>query len=184
MEVDIIQCGSSKTPKIKVVLTSLGCNVNVYELEKLGEYVQNKPLVISGAPILLTEIDSTDLIKEFDFIKTAKYPILGICFGHQVIGMQFGAKVERCNDARSDQIIQLTQDHDLFRGMNEKPIFNEDHCECISLPKNFNLLASSVICDVEAMAHKDKSLIGVQFHPETSDENGIQFFENWLKIIT
>jgi GMP synthase-like glutamine amidotransferase len=60
--------------------------------------------------------------------------------------------------------------------------FKEDHCECISLPENFNLIASSENCEVEMMEHQTKKIIGVQFHPEVSGNNGEWFFDQFLKM--
>jgi GMP synthase (glutamine-hydrolysing) len=64
---------------------------------------------------------------------------------------------------------------DLFRA-------DEDHCEGITLPDQFILLARSRSYDVEAMKHREKDIYGVQFHPETSNEPGRKIAHNFLKL--
>jgi len=58
----------------------------------------------------------------------------------------------------------------------------EDHCECISLPPNFELIATSDACVNEAMAHPAKSIMGMQFHPEVSGNFGAILIENFIGL--
>jgi GMP synthase (glutamine-hydrolysing) len=56
----------------------------------------------------------------------------------------------------------------------------EDHCESISIPVGFELLASSDECINEAMQHKNKMIYGLQFHPEVSGNFGRVIIENFV----
>jgi GMP synthase (glutamine-hydrolysing) len=58
----------------------------------------------------------------------------------------------------------------------------EDHCESISLPKGFKLLAVSDACVNEAMCHASKPWMGVQFHPEVSGNQGTLLIENFVNL--
>jgi GMP synthase (glutamine-hydrolysing) len=58
----------------------------------------------------------------------------------------------------------------------------EDHCESISIPEEFELVANSDECINEVMQHEKKSLYGVQFHPEVSGNHGAIIFENFIQL--
>ena len=58
----------------------------------------------------------------------------------------------------------------------------EDHCETVSIPSDFNLIAVSDACVNEGMQHKEKLIFGVQFHPEVSGNMGTLIIENFVNI--
>lgn len=180
MRIKVIDCGSSKVPMIVKMLEELGMYV---ESQKLNSYsfTNENAIIISGAPILLTEVNHQPYLEYFQPIINSNIPLLGICFGHQLIGLHYGAKISRCEEDRKNQIINFHTLSKLGRDLRGEMVFNEDHCECISLPLDFKLIASSSVCEVEMMEHSTKNIYGVQFHPETSGENGkkiVQLFIN------
>lgn len=111
--------------------------------------------------------------EELSFIGDAinlKIPILGICFGHQLLGKYFGVNIKR-KELKGGLIeIELVQDDVLFRGITNHmmPVSHSEHVS--ALPINFELLATSDYCKIQAMKHKDMDVYGVQFHP-CYDEN-------------
>jgi GMP synthase (glutamine-hydrolysing) len=180
----VINCGSSKTPNIISMVKTSGHATTEIQLEELEQtdFTLYNGIIISGAPLLLTEISPLPYLKQFSFLKTIEIPVLGICFGHQVLGMLHNATIERCSEDRANQTINILQQNVLFEGLSVTAVFCEDHCECISLPHNFKLIASSTTCKVEAMAHVSKPLFGVQFHPEVSSENGLKLIRNFCGL--
>ncbi len=180
----IIDCGSSKTKKILNVLDDLEISNEIIRMENMKEIIKDKlskitGIIISGAPVILTEIDETHYLKKFDFIKKLNIPVLGICFGHQILGLLFGSKIARGSEVRRKQSISFVLNDPLFNNIKNNSKFIEDRCECISLPKNFILLAKSETCNNEAMKHKHKNIYGIQFHPETSGEIGKVIIKNF-----
>lgn len=177
----IIDCGSSKVPKIEEAVSAAGQECVTIEPSDIAETELRIPMysgiIISGAPILLTEVESAPYLQQFSPILNWSLPILGICFGHQILGMLHGAEVYRCDESRTDLDIEIKADHFLFE--NTSTTFNEDHCEAISVPEGWTNLASSSICQNEAMAHPSAPYYGVQFHPETSGTNGFQLLKNF-----
>ena len=148
-----------------------GCGFNQYE-----------GVIISGSPILLTQTDYTEYLGWFNFIQSIDIPVLGICFGHQIVGLEFGARVFRGPEQRLNQAVEIVERDSLFRGMEKSLIIREDHCEGITLPSNFDLLAKSNYYEVEAMKHKQKNIFGLQFHPEVSGEVGKRILDNFLEL--
>ena len=179
----IIDCGSQKTPFIEeaVDLQMDFQTIGLWDVTKT--HTENKKgVIISGAPILITEIDYTKHLEQFSFLKELTIPVLGICFGHQIIGLLHGALPSRQKEDRDWQTIESLEEHPLFDKLPVEFEMMEDHCESISLPKDFRLLAVSDACVNEGMCHNSKPLFGVQFHPEVSGNQGTLFIENFVNI--
>jgi GMP synthase (glutamine-hydrolysing) len=137
-------------------------------------------IIITGGPTKLSQIDYKKFIKPFEFIKNIDIPILGICLGHQIIGLLYSAKIGHGELISRDEEIQIVQDDSLFINVDKNALFKKEHSEFISLPSGFTLLAKSISCNNEAM--KLDKMYGVQFHPEMSGENGKIIFENFLMM--
>jgi GMP synthase (glutamine-hydrolysing) len=180
----LIDCGSSKTPQIAKQLEEY-IDVQVFGLLdfKDDNLAHFDAIVLSGAPILLTEIDPTPYLLHLSWIKTYNKPLLGICFGHQIIGLLYGARVSKMREDRQFQEIEVVKDDVLFERLPDVFEMQEDHCEHISIPQGFDLLACSDACINEAMKHREKPLYGVQFHPEVSGNYGHVLLANFANIV-
>lgn len=179
----VIDCGSSKSPYIAKCIDEF-MDVKTIPFEELSAVDLSTYLgvVISGAPILLTDIDSASYLDKISWIKSYEKPILGICFGHQLLGLTYGAAVSLQKEDRDWQTIETLQDDALFNMFPKEFKMMEDHCETISIPQNFIHLAVSDACINEAMKHNDKPCYGVQFHPEVSGNLGCLLFDNFTRI--
>lgn len=180
----LIDCGSSKTPAIAQHLDeytdvqTIGLfDFNSSHLEKFDA------IVLSGAPILLTDIDYKPYLEHLSWIKTYQKPLLGICFGHQILGLINGARVSKMREDRGFQEIEVLQDDLLFERLPDVFEMQEDHCEHISVPHGFDLLACSDACINEAMKHKLLPHYGVQFHPEVSGNYGHVLLSNFAGMV-
>lgn len=182
MEVLVINCGSEKTPYILEMLHEQ--ELHLLNIEDDYKFALKKAdaVVISGAPVMVSEDKNKELVQNFSWIRDFEKPILGICFGHQVLGMQYGASAFYCEEDRDTQEIEVVKRHILFENLPNPCAMDEDHCEAIDLPIGFERLGKSKIAENEAMAHITKPFLGVQFHPETSGENGRQLFKNFMKF--
>ena len=179
----IIDCGSSKTKHLEQIVDDYDDLTikALFDFEKKDlEGIDG--VIISGAPILVTEDDPTPYLEKFDWIKTYTKPLFGICFGHQMIGMTFGAFASRIREDRDWQTIGRFEDSPLFNRLPDEILMMEDHCEAISIPANFKLLASSDACVNEAMEHNELPIYGTQFHPEVSGNHGNIVSENFILI--
>lgn len=148
------------------------------------EYTLNcKGIIISGAPILITKSDKEKILEPFRFLKNCNILILGICFGHQIIGMLYGAEIFLGKEVRTEIAIKIIKKSPIFKGINTNTlIVAQDHTEGINLPEGFILLANSEHYPNEAMQHKSKYIFGVQFHPETSSDLAKLMITNFLTL--
>jgi GMP synthase (glutamine-hydrolysing) len=177
----VIDCGSTYIKELPKLLESFKFKlVSFNNLDNIS-FKDFKGIIISGAPILLTKGDKESYLKKFTFLNKINLPVLGICFGHQIIGLLSNATIHMGEEIRYKQEINVIEEDDLFKGLTDF-VFVEDHCEYITLPEEFTLLAKSKTCKNEAMKHKTKPIYSTQFHPEVSGENGKILLKNFINI--
>ncbi len=121
-----------------------------------------------------------------EYLEKADFPILGICAGHQYMGRFFGGEVEpsKVPEFGKIKLVLLKENESLFEGVTKKSIVWESHNDEVTrLPNDFELLAESENCKIQAMHHKNKPFYGLQFHPEVEHtEYGEKIFKNFVKI--
>jgi GMP synthase (glutamine-hydrolysing) len=179
----IIDCGSKNTIYIEECVDQF-MDFETIQIHALSDkdLKKKKGIIISGAPLLITEMDMEIYLDKISFIKQTTIPVLGICFGHQLIGLSFGAFGSRMKDDRGTQLIEIFEESPLFDKLPSEIEMIEDHCESISIPANFKLIASSDACINESMQHTSLPLFGVQFHPEISGNHGRVLFDNFIRL--
>ncbi len=179
----LIDFGSSKAPFISNAVDEFMDVTTVGFLDFTEDDLANvQGVILSGAPLLVTEIDMSTYIASMNWIKATELPVLGICFGHQLLGILHGAFASRMKADRDWQTIEAFEDSPLLDRLPDEFQMMEDHCETISIPQGFDLIASSDACVNEMMQHKTKPLFGVQFHPEVSGNHGRVLIENFVKV--
>lgn len=132
------------------------------------------------AAVLVTGSPSSVLERRPWMVETGAYllkaaekavPVLGVCFGHQLLADALGAPLQKNPRGREFGAInvELTaegQRHPLFRGLPAKPTFQSTHeDEVVAVPEGATLLAGNAFSAVQAF-QMGAHLIGVQFHPE------------------
>ncbi|MEI8192630.1 MAG: hypothetical protein EBR91_00600 [Flavobacteriia bacterium] len=179
----IIDCGSQKTPDIESAVDEY-CDFDTVPFFEVDESQLStySGVIFSGAPILITEEDVDPFLSKINWVKEATMPILGICFGHQIIGLLFEAQGDRMKECRGYNEIEQFVDSPLLDRLPAIFEMMEDHCEGISIPKDFVLVANSDDCINEVMQHESKPIYGVQFHPEVSGNYGYILIENFVRI--
>lgn len=152
------------------------------------EFTLYDVIVLSGSQRKFAEPGIMDTFThEIDFIKTTDKPMLGICFGHQLLSMAFGADIIDMG-VKFDgyYMVQPVSDSELFDGLPAKFLVRESHEEMVvDVPFDFELLASSPNCPIEVIKNGKMPIFGVQFHPERFDDEhpaGKLILENFFKL--
>jgi GMP synthase (glutamine-hydrolysing) len=179
----LLDCGSKKTSLIAQCVDEF-MDIQIVELLSFEPHhlLEKKGVILSGAPLLITEINLAPYLDKISWISATALPVLGVCFGHQLIGIAFGSFGSRMREDRSWQTIEVFESCSLFQKLPNEIEMMEDHCESISIPPGFDLVASSDVCVNEAMQHKTRPIFGVQFHPESSGNHGKIVLENFITL--
>ena len=118
----------------------------------------------------------------FRWIQRFDKPILGICAGHHITGFMYGSKILRSEEPESgDFEVETIKAHPLFEGLPNSFKVKQMHNDSVTLPNEFELLATSKTCRNQLMKHKQKPLYTCQFHPEFYNHDLIRNFINLCK---
>ena len=110
-------------------------------------------------------------------------PILGICYGMQLMTHTLGGNVSKANTREYGATkVNIDNTSSLFQGFENTNVFLMSHTDFVSvIPNGFQTIASTEHCPNAAMENKEKNLYGIQFHPEVNlSINGTQVIKNFL----
>lgn len=140
-----------------------------------------KGIILSGGP---SSVFSFRAPKFNQGIFKQKIPILGICYGHQLISHYFGGRVIPIQVKEYGKtILNVKDNRDLFRGLGKKKetvwMSHGDSIE--KKPPGFKILGSTKYCEVAAMADRARKIYSTQFHPEvTHTKHGQDILKNFV----
>lgn len=192
----IIDNGSQYTHLIKRNMRDLGKESKILQNKGEGRIIEAaslnpKAIILSGGPSSVTLGDngaSAQIIQKI-WKKEEGWgdiPLLGLCYGHQLIAYELGGEVRKGSSAEYGfGRIFVDSEDTLFRGVpSEFKGWVSHFDEVKKMPKGFVSLAHSDTCAVEAMKHTERNIFGCQFHPEVwHTENGEKILENFLSTI-
>ena len=184
-------------------LSKLDCLV-VHQTEVVGadlDRPQVKAILISGRSKTLSRARDEQF---YELIRTTKIPLIGFCGGCQLIGQAYAAKVGPMRKLREGEKdlgptyhpgmykewgfmkVQVGKADPLFASLTPELTVKEMHAfQMLDPPKEFDLLASTAECRVQAVKHRQRVLYGVQFHPEAYDDDhpdGRALLANFFRI--
>jgi len=124
-----------------------------------------KGLIISGGPDSVYETDSSRIDPA---ILAQGSAVLGICYGQQLMAHELGGHVRKGTKGEYGlAVLERTKPHALFADLNgDSQVWMNHRDQVESVPDGFDVLAKTDTCAVAAMAHRDRPLMAVQFHPE------------------
>jgi GMP synthase (glutamine-hydrolysing) len=183
-KIAVVDFGGQYAHLIANRVRRLGMYGEIYPFE--GFSPANDPdiagIIFSGGPRSVTENDGYTV--DFDILET-KVPLLGICYGHQLIARLAGGAVAAGSAMEYGLVrVECSPDSTLFKGIAPGQnvwMSHGDHVE--KLPPGFRSIASSEKLETAAFESLDSRVFGVQFHPEvTHTENGMKIIDNFLSL--
>lgn len=183
-KVGVVDFGGQYTHLIARRVRQLGVYSEVVSAQAGGEDLQGfKGLIFSGGPASVYEVDAPQANPA---ILKSGLPILGLCYGHQLVCRDLGGEVKR-GKVHEFGPAELHPDpsHPMFAGMSQTSVVWMSHGDEVSkLPAGFRRIGYTANCDLAAVANDAKKIFGVQFHPEvTHSEEGMLLFKNYLTHI-
>jgi anthranilate synthase/aminodeoxychorismate synthase-like glutamine amidotransferase len=151
-------------------------------LDEIGE-LQPDHIVISPGPGRPEEAGvSVDLIRRFG----PTIPVLGVCLGHQSIGVAFGGQVVRASQLMHGKTSSIQHDgRGVFRGVQQPFVAGRYHSLVVAepLPESLEMAARTDDGTIMGVRHRTYPVHGVQFHPESVlTGEGRQLLRNFLEM--
>jgi GMP synthase (glutamine-hydrolysing) len=138
-----------------------------------------KGIIFSGGPSSVYDSDApVPENKIFDM----NLPLLGICYGHQLIVNKYGGKIKRANKEYGSSLLTIDNDKDLLSGIGESVRAWMSHGdEAEEIPPGFQVIGHTESAKAAAIASEEKSIYGIQFHPEVMHtEQGTEILKNFV----
>ena len=179
----------SFTYNVKHYLNEVGAEVKTFRNDEITikdiNKLQPKAIVLSPGPC--TPNEAGICLKRIEEFKN-KFPILGICLGHQSIGQAFGAKIIKCEEIMHGKIESMAHNgHEIFSDIENNFSATRYHSLVIkrdSLSSEFLITAETEKKIIMGIAHSTLPIYGFQFHPESIGTNvGKKLLKNFLKLI-
>ena len=150
------------------------------EIEEINRRLQIKGMILSGGPYSVYEPEAPKIDLQ---ILNLGIPILGLCYGHQLIAHLLGGKV--MHGAKQEfgiAYISIDKPDEILKGLKSIEKVWMSHGDTVqSLPEGFEVLAHTENCPVAAFRHKERMLYGLQWHPEVAHtENGMAVLRNFV----
>ena len=185
----IIDFGSQFTQLIARRIRELGVFSEIISHKKIkNKNIDStiKGIILSGGPLNVYQIGKYSFDKK---IIENNIPVLGICFGHQILSKLNGGKVKQSKH-REFGLAKIYKKNDslliknFFNNKKSKEVWMSHADQVSRLPKNFKVIASTLNSKFAMIENKKKNYYGVQFHPEvTHTENGKKLFSNFIFLI-
>lgn len=178
--VAVLDFGSQYTQLIVRRVRELGFFAKLYSPDELDEIGKPGAIILSGGPKSTSDADAPDL--DFEKLKSFQVPVLGVCYGMQLLNIKFGGTV-KASDRREYGAAALTPvcHADLYEGIVADSQVWMSHSDTVQdLHDDAEVLATNQHGTVVSLRWPGK-FFGIQFHPEvTHSHDGLRILNNFL----
>ncbi len=178
--VAVLDFGSQYTQLIVRRVRELGFFAKLYAIEDFPNIGQPAAIILSGGPKSTSEPDAPDL--DFEALLAFKVPVLGVCYGMQLLNLKFGGSVE-ASDRREYGPASLFPSacSGLYAGVSASSQVWMSHSDTVKIiPEGARVIASNQHGTPVSLQWNER-FFGIQFHPEvTHSHEGLQILKNFL----
>lgn len=178
--VAVVDFGSQYTQLIVRRVRELGYFAKLYALEEFGEMGKPGAIILSGGPKSTSEADAPDI--DFDRLRAYGAPVLGVCYGMQLLNIKFGGSVE-ASDRREYGPAGLFPKvaEGLYEGISHESQVWMSHSDTVKvIPEGARVLAENQH-GTPVSLQWGEGYFGIQFHPEvTHSHEGLRILHNFL----
>jgi GMP synthase (glutamine-hydrolysing) len=158
----LIECLQNNN--IKYIVASQRLEVN----QLLSKKNEIKGIILSGGPLCLSEELTISSINKNIVALFSNLPVLGICFGFQIMAASYGGKIDSMEQVHQGiKNIKIDITSMIFKGLsNEIDAFESHRDKLVEVPPNFNVISMSSDGIIQGIENMNLKRWGVQFHPE------------------
>jgi len=179
-QITVLDTGGQYTHLIARRVRELGVYADVQASDTSAELLKGrKGIIISGGPGSVYSPETPNIDPA---LPTSEIPILGICYGHQLLAHHLGGKVER-GERGEYGIAHFTVscEDELWNGLSGSQVWMSHFDSVAVVPDGFRVIGSTEVSGVAAMSHPERKLYGIQFHPEVVHTHaGQRILENFV----
>jgi len=177
----VLDFGSQYAHLIAKRIRHLGAYTKIFSPSAKESFLQDaKGIVLSGGP---ASVYSTDIPEFNSNILNLDLPILGLCYGHQLIAKEFGGAIANTGKGEFGKaILQQTSDFPLWQNVSFPNQVWMSHQDSVTkCPPDFEVTGVTESGNVAAMRHRKRRIYTLQFHPEVNDtEQGQKMLDNFI----
>ncbi len=179
-QLTVLDTGGQYTHLIARRVRELGVYADVQPSDTPAQELRSrKGVIISGGPASVYESGSPNIDVK---ILESGPPVLGICYGHQLLAYHLGGRVLKGKRGEYGIAhLTVTSPDTLWKGVDRSQIWMSHSDTVEAVPPGFHITASTETSGVAAMSDPHRKLFGLQFHPEVAHTHaGTRILENFV----
>lgn len=178
--VAVLDFGSQYTQLIVRRVRELGYFAKLYLPEQLDQIGEPGAIILSGGPKSTSDADAPDI--DFERLQSYQVPVLGVCYGMQLLNIKFGGSVKKSNHREYGQAgLFPVQQEGLYKGISTESQVWMSHSDTVDdLGENCQVIAKNQHGTPVSLQWGER-FFGIQYHPEvTHSHEGTQILSNFL----
>ena len=181
IQIVVLNAGGQYCHLIARRIRELGVHAVVADVNRPAAALRGaRGLIVSGGPASVTEPTSPSVDPA---IYELGIPILGICYGHQLLARDLHGRVSSGTVKEYGHSSLTTRESPLFRGLPDRPItvWMSHGDTVVEAPPGFAVVGQTDDCAIAAMQHAERRMFGLQFHPEVvHTEFGTEIYRHFV----
>ncbi|KKW05456.1 MAG: GMP synthase [glutamine-hydrolyzing] subunit A [candidate division CPR1 bacterium GW2011_GWC1_49_13] len=185
MKTLLIDNESKHNDELKEILTSNGLDLEIASHNQIPDDLTSIELITLSGSSHSVHGNRQRFQTEFDLIQKFEKPLIGICFGFELIAYAFGIKLQKLDKKREGiETVKVTQKDNIFGDLEEFEVCEGHSYSIAKLEEPLVELARSKT-GVEIFKHQSLPIYGFQFHPEVAvdGQQGSEIFSNLISLL-